>query len=129
MSEDLKDLEYSTHDEERIRDNEEIANMERLIPEMGRRIEICRAKIESIKVDPEYSEDEKKKVIAQIMNSIDLVQRSIKLAERNIGLIEASKAMEQILKEQADEILRRGEHMDPLTADIEQEDEPSRRVN
>lgn len=129
MSEKPTNLEYSKYDEEAVQNNENIRNMRERILGMERKIQKYKALIEDIRTNPEISEDERKELIIGYMRSIGIVQRTIKITQENIGLTELSMGVDQILKEQTDGILRRGEHLDELTADIEQEDEPPRSVN
>lgn len=124
-----KNLEYSKYDEDMVRADRIAADIKAQIPQMEREIEECRTKIEEIKTDPTYDEEERAKAIADYGRMIETVQATIKDARETIGLSHLLGGVDQILKDQADELLKKGESLDPLTADIENEGKPPRRVN
>ena len=124
----LKNLEYSKYDE--MAKAEKIAaDMKKKVLEMEGKVKDYQAEIERIKIDSTYEEKERAEAIADYERMVGFVQEAIQIAKESIKLAGLLGNINQIGKEQANELLEKGEHMDPLTADIEGEDEPPRRVN
>lgn len=123
-----KNLEYSKFDDEIAKTDKIAAEMREQISQMESIIQEYRAKIEKIKTDPSYSEEERIEAVADYRRMINTIQETIRLAIKNISLAHILKDVDQIAKKQADALLRRSEP-DELTADIENEDKPPRRVN
>ncbi len=124
----LKNLEYSKYDE--MAKAEKIAaDMKKKVLEMEGKVKDYQAEIERIKIDSTYEEKERAEAIADYERMVGFVQETIQIAKESIKLAGLLGNINQIGKEQANELLEKGEHMDPLTADIEGEDEPPRRVN
>ena len=96
---------------------------------MEGKVKDYQAEIERIKIDSTYEEKERAEAIADYERMVGFVQETIQIAKESIKLAGLLGNINQIGKEQANELLEKGEHMDPLTADIEGEDEPPRRVN
>lgn len=130
MSEQLpKSLEYSKYDDEIAKAEKAATDMEGLIYQMQKDIEEFISKIKEIKNDSTYGEEERAEAVADYERMISMVQGTIEIARGNINLTRLLKGVNQIVKERADELLKQGEPTDSLTADIENEDKPSRQVN
>lgn len=124
-----KNLEYSRYDDEIEKVKKMRQKLEERIDRMQRDIEKFGSKIEEIKSDSAYSKEEIIKEVTHYERMINVVTKMIEITRANIGLTQLLEGVSQIAKEQADELLKQGESLDSLTADIENEDKPSRRIN
>ena len=111
-----------------------VADAERDIREIKERIEQHKAKIDTIRTDPKYTDPRYGEALRA--ERIEAYEQLIKdeesllpLCQSNITYVSILKKMKELAKEQAVELLKKNESLDPLTADIENEDKPPRKVN
>lgn len=126
---EIKSLEYSEYDR-RIKEYEDwLAGRKECLALVEERLEEAKRTRESL-VEQAGGDGNKAKALLETRDwLIGLFETEVASHKRVIGKIESLIEITKQLKEKAGEVLQKGEHLDPLTADIELEDEPERPIN
>ncbi len=130
MSESPKtNLEYSKYDEPTPELDAADQKIEIIILEAHRDIERFTAKIEEIRLDPEYTDEERSEDTQHYNKLIESNKEIIARANETLLLGSMIKKVNAESKKQTDEILKKGEDLDPLTADVTNEYRNPHKIN